>query len=186
MNIPFHPQSTIGALCAAFLCFAPITAPAFAGEQSKAATSQAVRHIHLAQSGSMGGTIGNREKSLSGSRDAESERPTQQRRPKRSQREAPARRSGGGGGGAGSFDGVWTVVSRGCSGAGTGSITVVGGRIVGQGVSGSISPNGAIRSVANLGNGGVSIGSGRATGRTGSGTYRQTDGCTGRFTAVRN
>lgn len=182
MKIPFDPRLTMTALSAAFLCLAPMASAVAASEQAEATgISHAANQVRLAQSGSMGGTIGNREKSLSGSRDVESERSAHREKPRRSQREAPARRSGGG-----NFDGVWTVVSRGCSGAGTGSIVVSGGRIVGQGVSGSISSNGAIRSVVNLGNGGVSIGSGRASGRTASGIYRQSDGCTGRFTAVRN
>lgn len=169
-------------LGAAVLCLAPMTASASMVDRPVPAAAPAAKPIRLAQSGSMGGTIGNREKSLSGSRDTDGERPMQHGKPRRSQREAPARRGRGGG----NFDGVWTVVSRGCSGTGTGSIVVAGGRIVGQGVSGSISSSGTIRSVVSLGNGGVSIGSGRASGRTASGIYRQTDGCAGRFTAVRN
>jgi hypothetical protein len=180
MSISLHLRLTAMILGMELFCFAPSVASATALQKPEVIASRSAEHILLAQSGSMGGTIGNREKSLSGSRDVHSEHPAQQSRSRRTQRQAPARRSGG------NFDGVWTVVSRGCSGAGTGSIVVSGGRIVGQGVSGSISSNGTIRSVANLGNGGVSIGSGRASGRTASGIYRQTDGCTGRFTAVRN
>jgi hypothetical protein len=182
MNISLHPRLVATALNIAFLCLAPTTLSASAIEQSVATAPSEAKRVQLAQSGSMGGTIGNREKSLSGSHAPGSEPPAQHGKSRRSHREAPARRSSG----SGNFDGAWTVVSRGCSGAGTGSIMVSGGRIVGQGVSGSISPNGAIRSVVNLGNGGVSIGSGRASGRTASGIYRQSDGCTGRFTAVRN
>jgi hypothetical protein len=182
MNVSFNLPLTTVALSAAFLCLAPMIEPASAVERSETTTLRTVGNIRLAQSGSMGGTIGNREKALSGSREVAPERPARHSKPRRSQREAPARRSSGGG----NFDGIWTVVSRGCSGAGTGSITVSGGRIIGQGVSGSISPGGAIRSVANLRNGGVSIGSGRASGHTASGSYRQSDGCTGRFTAIRN
>lgn len=182
MNASRDLPWTIKAACAAFICFAPMSSSASSITSSEAATIPPAQQLRIAQSGSMGGSIGNREKSLSGTREVDNERPTQHSKPKRNQREAPTRRSGGGG----NFDGVWTVVSRGCSGAGTGSITVAGGRIVGQGVSGSISANGAIRSVVNLGNGGVSIGSGHARGRTASGVYRQTDGCSGRFTAVKN
>ncbi len=182
MNISLHLRLA-AAVGATVLCLAPMTASASAIEPTLATASPATQPLRLAQSGSMGGTIGNREKSLSGSRSSDDERSAQPSKPKKSARETPARRGGGGGG---NFDGVWTVVSRGCSGAGTGSVTVVGGRIVGQGASGSISPNGTIRSVVSLGNGGVSIGSGRASGRTASGTYRQSDGCTGRFSAVRN
>lgn len=134
----------------------------------------------MAQSGSMGGTIGNREKSLSGSRDVEPEQSARRSKPGENRRSTPTQRSGG------SFDGAWTVVSTGCSGAGTGTVVVSSGRIIGQGVSGSFGPNGVIHSVASLGNGGTAIGSGRASGRRASGIYRQTDGCTGRFTAFKN
>jgi len=78
------------------------------------------------------------------------------------------------------------VVSVGCSGGGTGTVVVSSGQLIGRGVSGSISPDGTIRSVTNVGNGIRAIGSGRASGRRASGIYRQTDGCTGRFTAVKN
>lgn len=184
MNIPPYLRPAVTAVGATFLCLAPMAtsaASASAIEPAVATISPAMQPLRLAQSGSMGGVIGNREKSLSGSRSDDGERPAQSAKSKKSAREAPARRSGGG-----NYDGIWTVVSRGCSGAGTGSVTVVGGRIVGQGASGSISANGAIRAVTSLGNGGVSISTGRASGRTASGVYRQSDGCTGRFTAVRN
>lgn len=175
---------TVSIVTTALFAAAQLDARAAAFEQPRATTSETRATLRLAQSGSMGGTLGNREKSLSGSRDAEPDRAARQSQPKESRRPAPARRNASGSGG--NFDGAWTVVSVGCSGAGTGTVVISSGRLVGQGVSGSISPNGAIRSVTNVGNGIRAIGSGRASGRRASGIYRQTDGCTGRFTAVKN
>src|SRR5258708_19490911 len=65
----------------------------------------------LAQSGSAGGSIGNDEKSLSGSRSVEPDRPARRSKPEADEpRRSTSRRSGGGGGG-GNFDGAWVVVS---------------------------------------------------------------------------
>src|SRR5260370_14672460 len=78
-----------------------------------------------AQAGSAGGSIGNDEKSLSGSRSAEPERPARRSKPEAEEPRRSASRRGGGGG-AGSFDGAWIVnsVRITCSG---GSTTAVGG-----------------------------------------------------------
>ncbi|MCO5129104.1 MAG: hypothetical protein M9932_00890 [Xanthobacteraceae bacterium] len=183
MDASLHLRIVTAAMGMNAMLLVPATAMASSIAPSEATPWRTVNQIRLAQSGSMGGTIGNREKSLSGSRGGESERPAQHSKP-RGQRETPTRRSGGSGGG--NFDGAWTVSSVGCSGAGVGTVVVSSGRLIGQGVSGSISPNGTINSVTNVGNGVRSFGSGRASGRRASGIYRQTDGCTGRFTAVKN
>jgi hypothetical protein len=151
----------------------------------------------LAQSGSAGGSIGNDDKSLSGSRSAEPERPSRSlsgsrsaepERPSRSskpeaaepRRSAPRRASGGGG--SGNFDGAWMVVSTGitCSGTSTGAVVVTSGRIIGEGLSGTVSPSGAARSVGNY-NGVTVISTGRVSGRSGSGTFKRSDGCIGRW-----
>lgn len=182
MYFSLHSRLATKIVGVAFLCLAPAAASAAAVEPSDTSTSSGASRIRFAQSGSMGGTIGNREKSLSGARDVERERPAHRSKSQRSQRERSPRHSGGGG----NYDGAWTVTSIGCSGAGTGVVVVTSGRLIGQGISGSISPNGTIRSVSNVGNGVRAIGSGRASGRRASGIYRQTDGCTGRFTAVKN
>jgi hypothetical protein len=97
----------------------------------------------LAQSGSAGGSIGNDEKSLSGSRSAEPERPTP--RPRRS---GSRRSGGGGGGGGGNFDGAW--VGTPC-GSATTAIVVTSGKIIGDGLRGAVSPSGAASSVGNYG-----------------------------------
>src|ERR1700683_1803998 len=63
----------------------------------------------FAQSGSAGGSIGNDEKSLSGTRSAEPERPARRSKPaaEEPRRSAPRRSGGVGGGGGGNFDGAW-------------------------------------------------------------------------------
>lgn len=141
----------------------------------------------FAQSGSAGGSIGNDEKSLSGSRQttprsAEPERPARRSKPEAEEsRRSGSRRSGGGGG---SFDGAWVVVAVGttCSGGSTSAVIVSSGKIIGQGVSGQVSANGSASAVGNS-NGITVISSGHLSGRSGSGTFRQSDGCSGRWTA---
>jgi hypothetical protein len=136
-----------------------------------------------AQSGSAGGSIGNDEKSLSGSRDApravESEKPARRSEPEADEPRRASRKGGGGG-----FDGAWIVNSVGttCSGSSRNAVVVSSGRIIGQGVSGRVSPNGSARAVTN--SNGITVTSvGRLSGRSGSGTFRQSDGCSGRWTA---
>jgi hypothetical protein len=141
----------------------------------------------FAQSGSAGGSIGNDEKSLSGSRTpraVESERPARRSKP-RAEPEEPRRAarkgSGGGGSAGGNFDGAWVAQSQGC-GNSTERFTISSGRISGELSSGSVSPNGSTTS------GGSASGlswnsSGRFSGRSGSGTFRRSDGCSGTWTA---
>jgi hypothetical protein len=138
----------------------------------------------LAQSGSAGGSIGNDEKSLSGSRSAEPERPARRSKPEAEEpRRSGSRRSGGGDGG-GNFDGAWIVVSVGttCSGSSTTAVVVSSGKIIGEGLSGIVSPSGAASSVGNYG--GITVtSSGHVSGRSGSGTFKRSDGCVGRWTS---
>ena len=139
----------------------------------------------LAQSGSAGGSIGNDEKSLSGSREAPRsvEAPARRSKPEADDPRRASRKSGGGaGGGAGNFDGAWVVNSIGCGGTSTGAVVVTSGRIIGEGVTGTVSPNGAARSVGNY-NGVIVISSGHVSGRSGSGTFRRSDGCGGTWTS---
>jgi hypothetical protein len=139
----------------------------------------------LAQSGSAGGSIGNDEKSLSGSRQAprsvEPERPARRSKPEAEERRSSSRKSGGG---AGTFDGAWIINSVGvtCSGSSTTAVVVSSGRIIGEGLSGTISPNGASRAVGNYG-GITVISTGRTSARSGSGTFKRSDGCVGRWTS---
>ena len=139
----------------------------------------------FAQSGSAGGSIGNDEKSLSGTRTTpravESEKPARRSKP-RAEPEEPrraARKSGGGGGG--NFDGSWVAQSQGC-GNSTERFTISSGRISGELSSGSVSPNGSTTSGGSVS--GLSwSSSGRFSGSSGSGTFRRSDGCSGTWTA---
>jgi hypothetical protein len=151
--------------------------------------------IALAQ-GSAGGNIGNDDKSLSGSRpeprSVESERSTRRSKPQDSKpqdskpqdskpQESEPRRTTSGGG---SFDGAWVVLSVGCGGSSTNAVVVSSGRIIGEGiVSGRVSPGGAASAVGSAGNGVTVISSGHLSGRGGSGSFRRSDGCSGRWTA---
>ncbi|MBR1176037.1 hypothetical protein JQ617_18935 [Bradyrhizobium sp. KB893862 SZCCT0404] len=146
----------------------------------------------IAQSGSAGGSIGNDEKSLSGSRqDSSSGRsaepaPSARRgKPAAEERSAPRRSGGGGGGGGGSFDGAWVVTSIGCGGTTTGATVVTSGRVIAEGVTGTVSANGAVRTFGR-GEGGITYtGAGRLGSRSGSGTFRRSDGCGGTWTSVK-
>ena len=138
-----------------------------------------------AQSGSAGGSIGNDEKSLSGSRQApRSVEPDQPARRSKPASDEPRRTTsrGGEGGGGGSFDGAWAVVSVGCGSTSTSAVVVSSGRIIGQGVTGTISANGSVSSVGNY-DGIIVTSSGRASGSSGSGTFRRSDGWSGRWTS---
>jgi hypothetical protein len=138
-------------------------------------------NIALAQ-GSAGGAIGNDEKSLSGSR-PEPRAVEPERSRSKPQESEPRRTTSHSGGGGGNFDGAWVVVSSGCGGTGTGAVVVSSGKIIGQGiVSGHVSPSGAASSVAS-GNNLTIISSGHLSGRSGSGSFRRSDGCRGSWTA---
>ncbi|QOZ56275.1 hypothetical protein [Bradyrhizobium sp. CCBAU 53338] len=143
----------------------------------------------FAQSGSAGGSIGNDEKSLSGSRQdgssgrsAEPAPSARRSKPATDEQRSSARRGGGSGGG-GSFDGAWAVTSVGCGGTSSGATVVTSGRVIGQGVSGTVSANGSVHTFGQ-GDGGITYtGAGRLSARSGSGTFRRSDGCSGTWTA---
>jgi hypothetical protein len=144
----------------------------------------------LAQSGSAGGSIGNDEKSLSGSREKpRAVEPSKPARRAKSESEEPrraSRRNGGGdsgGGGGGNFDGAWVVNALGTPcGSSTERVVISGGRITGEWSSGQVSSNGS--STGHGSAGGVSwTSSGRMSARSGSGSFVRSDGCTGRWTA---
>jgi len=139
--------------------------------------------------GSAGGSIGNDDKSVSGSRSepraVESDRPSRRSKPEAEQPARSSRRSGGGG--SGNFDGTWAYVGIGtnCKGTGSGTLTISGGRVIAPNGSGSVAPNGAYHSSA-VGDDGVRLtASGRLSGNSGSGTYMRVDGCGGRWSATR-
>ena len=148
--------------------------------------------LALAQSGSAGGSIGNDEKSLSGSRQTpravESEKPARKSKPEAEEPRRASRKSGGGsggggGGGGGNFDGAWVAVAVGTPcGSSTERFVISGGSVSGELSSGQVSPNGSTRTGGSVS--GLSwTSTGRFSGRTGSGSFVRSDGCSGRWTA---
>jgi hypothetical protein len=141
--------------------------------------------LALAQSGSAGGSIGNDEKSLSGSRQTpravESEKPARKNKPEAEEPRRASRKSGGGGGG--NFDGAWVAVAVGTPcGSSTERFVISGGSVSGELSSGQVSPNGSTRTGGSVS--GLSwTSTGRFSGRTGSGSFVRSDGCSGRWTA---
>ena len=139
-----------------------------------------------AQSGSAGGSIGNDEKSLSGSRAtpraAERSKPAPRSKPEaREPRRAP-RNSGGDGGGGGNLDGAWVLTSVGNSCASsTDTVVISGGKLVGQYGTAQVSPNGAVSGIGSAGSLSWTM-SGRLAGRSGGGSFRRSDGCVGTWT----
>lgn len=151
----------------------------------------AINAAAVAQSGSAGGSIGNEEKSLSGSREApravDSAKPARRAKPDSEEPRRASRKSGSGaasgGGGGGNFDGSWLARATGTPcGSSTERFVISGGSLSGELSSGSVSPNGATRSSGSVQ--GLSWNStGRFSGRSGSGSFVRSDGCTGRWTA---
>lgn len=151
----------------------------------------AINAAAVAQSGSAGGSIGNEEKSLSGSREApravDSAKPARRAKPDSEEPRRASRKSGGGaasgGGGGGNFDGSWVAHATGTPcGSSTERFVISGGSLSGELSSGSVSPNGATRSSGSVQ--GLSWNStGRFSGRSGSGSFVRSDGCTGRWSA---
>jgi len=140
-----------------------------------------------AQSGSVGGSIGKGDKSISGTQEpARALPPEQPATPRAKSSSRAGSGGGGGGGGGGNFGGAWAVSAVGvtCSGSSQSAVVVTSGRIIGQGLSGQVSAGGAVNTVGNS-NGITIISTGRLSGRSGSGTFRQSDGCTGRWSAVK-
>jgi hypothetical protein len=139
-----------------------------------------------AQSGSAGGSIGNDEKSLSGSREAprvvEPSKPARRSKPEAEEARRASRKSGGGSVG-GNFDGAWAVSSVGTPcGSASETVVITSGRIVGQYSSGQVSPNGSATS-SGAGGGITWNSSGRFSARRASGSFRRSDGCVGSWTA---
>lgn len=138
--------------------------------------------------GSAGGSIGNDDKAVSGSRPEPRavEKPSRRSRSDDDEPRRSSRKSGGGGGG-GNFDGAWIVNAAGvtCSGTSSNAVVVTSGRIIGNNVtSGRVSPNGAVYATGGGGSSGLTnVTTGRLSGRSGSGTFVQSDGCRGRWTA---
>ncbi len=76
------------------------------------------------------------------------------------------------------------VTSIGCGGTTSGAVVVSSGKVIGQGVTGTVSPNGAVRTVGQ-GEGVTFTGAGHLGGRSGSGTWRRSDGCGGTWSSAK-
>jgi hypothetical protein len=124
----------------------------------------------FAQSGSTGGSIGDTGRFLSDPR-KETERSTEEAPPASQQA-------------IGSFDGAWKFTSAGCTHTGTLPAIITGGKIVIQGGSGQVDPDGTLHSVG-AGNGMTLSAVGRLSGNTGSGTFHRSDGCIGSWVAIK-
>ncbi|MBA2400400.1 MAG: hypothetical protein H0V72_17175 [Bradyrhizobium sp.] len=137
--------------------------------------------------GSVGGSIGNDEKSLSGSRAtpraAQPAKPARRSKPEAEEPRRASRKTGGsGGGGGGNLDGAWVLTSVGNSCASsTDTVVITGPRLVGQYGTAQISPNGAVSGVGSAGGLSWTM-SGRFSGRSGSGSFQRSDGCAGSWT----
>jgi hypothetical protein len=138
----------------------------------------------LARADSIGGSINNNEKTLSGTvRESapEADRPAGRQRPstRRSSPERAIRSEGG----VTRFDGPWSAIfPAGCGGAGTVAVTVSGGKVGGLGFSGTLSASGDFH----VGTADGSVCTGRMTGSTGYATYREANGCTRRIRLIKN
>ena len=86
----------------------------------------------------------------------------------------------------GLFDGTWAVSASGpCLSAGTSQVMISGGRIMGQnGGGGHVTPGGVVSTVGNV-DGVTVVGEGQISGRSGSGIYTQSDGCSSSWNAVK-
>lgn len=83
------------------------------------------------------------------------------------------------------FDGTWSVSSGGgCQTAGTGQVTIAQGRIIAANGNGRVGPDGSVSTVSTVA-GMTIVGQGRIVGSAASGSYRQSDGCVGPWSAVR-
>lgn len=143
----------------------------------------------FAQSGSAGGSIGNDDKSISGTRESRPAATAPLNQPAKSRpTPAPQASRRGGGSGGGPFDGNWTFsgTSTNCQGSGTGAFTVSGTRVtVASGGGGSVSSSGAFQATTNVEGGVTLTATGRLSGSSGGGSYTRSDGCVGRWTASR-
>jgi hypothetical protein len=130
--------------------------------------------------GSGGGSIGNDDKSISGTRNIEPEHSSRRSTSEPETRRTPAR---GGGGGVSRFDGAWMFVVVGC-GSGNVAGVIAGARLSVPNGGGSVSPSGALRAVA-AANGVTTVASGHLSGAGGGGVFSRSDGCVGRWTAMK-
>jgi hypothetical protein len=135
------------------------------------------RSDSLAQ-GSTGGTIGKKDKSLSGTQLPEPEMSASGSKSRTEARPRPAHA-----GSALRFDGPWNFVATGCS-AGVLPGSISGGSVSVKNGSGQVSASGALR-VSFTVYGLATVAVGRLSGANGAGTYSRGDGCKGGWTAAK-
>jgi hypothetical protein len=82
------------------------------------------------------------------------------------------------------FDGAWTFTSAGCPYTGSLPASIVSGKIIIRGGSGQVDPDGTLHSVGAR-NGMTLTAVGQLSGNTGSGTFNRSDGCVGRWIAIK-
>ncbi|MGO8911574.1 MAG: hypothetical protein ACLQDM_19955 [Bradyrhizobium sp.] len=82
------------------------------------------------------------------------------------------------------FDGAWTFTGAGCPNSGSVPARIVEGKIIVRGGSGQVDPDGTLHSVG-AGNGMTLTAVGQLSGNTGSGTFNRSDGCIGRWIAIK-
>ncbi len=88
-------------------------------------------------------------------------------------------------GGVSAYNGAWLVSTAGfCTGLGSGQVTIIDGRIIGPNGAGRVTASGALHTISNV-NGFTTVSNGRIVGDTASGSYQQSDGCVGTWTAVK-
>jgi hypothetical protein len=137
----------------------------------------------FAQAGSTGGTIGNRDKSISGGE--ETERHIERKPPARHASQPPHHREGAAR--LGSFDGSWAGTSVGpCIGQFGWKVQVSNGVISGGSTTGQIARGGVTHGdMAVMGTHFLFKGMTRASGNA-AGTWTSSPNCTGSWTAVRS
>ena len=131
----------------------------------------------FAQAGSIGGTIGNKDKSISGGEEGRSVARRASQPPRRREQGAPL----------GSFDGSWAGMSVGpCIRQFGWNVQVANGVISGNGTTGQITRSGATNGdMVVLGKHFLFKGVTRASGKA-SGTWTAPPNCSGTWTAVRS
>ncbi|WP_398480957.1 hypothetical protein [Tardiphaga sp.] len=141
---------------------------------------------HAWSQGATGGSLGNDNKSLSGS-SSEPRAAAPARRERSEPRAAPVRRSSDDGGGSvARFDGRWRMSFTGrskiCAGITADSTFTVSGGRTNDGS--TVTSSGAFQGVANT-SGVSAVLTGRLSGRSGGGSMQMSNGCSGRWTAVK-
>lgn len=116
-----------------------------------------------ADPGSAGGSVAGESRNLSGPRNDEP---------------PPAE------GDADGFDGTWLFAGIGCRASGFLPAIISHGKIIVQGGSGHVDPDGTFNSIG-AANGVTQTAVGRLSGNAGTGTFRRSNGCKGSWTAIK-